>query len=402
MNEPPGRITQGTTEAFVERLYAEAAAGRFGVRPFGKITLVDEPETIHEVLRSTDTLCKDYGVVSRLGQSRINADGEEWRIRQGLTQPQYNAAARPDQRRPVGLAYVNAIARIGADNAADLPRALLSAACSVFHGALGCAFGEDEAIRLIEALRRITAAQQRAGLFAAPPHALEAISRQIAAFYAEMGAYAEANDSFASMLHRMRDAAAGIPNFRAAEEYAFNVAAGVETSASAIGWVIDRLGAMPDLQEACAAEIASGGDRMLTERVIDEALRRFPPVPFLVRVAMVDTELGGTMIPAGRRLLVSIVGAHHHPDYWDRPFDFDPYRSELTQPGSDNAAFVPFSAGRRMCGGKRIARIEASEAAAAVLSRFHIVRKAVPLRFKVALVMRPDTWDDIGLSLRDK
>ncbi len=399
MNEAPGKITQGTTEAFVERLYVEARAGRFGTRPFGKMILVDEPEAIHEILRAPDTYFKDYGVVANLGLSRFNTNGADWRMRQALTQRHYSTAARPEHRETVTDAYRSRIAALNQPTGHQLRDALLAAAASIFHGALGCDVPDAHAVGLLDNLREITATLQRHALFGGSPDDKMRVANLIRAIFREIDRYESSAPDFAAILQRLRDGATEIPEFSAREEYAFNYSAGVETSAASMAWMVELLGVFPELQEHCAEEVAAGGECPLMERFIDESMRRFPPVPFHVRMTTEPVRIAGVDLPKGHRIVLSIIGAHHHPDYWTRPLDFDPERPEWSN--GENIAYIPFSAGQRRCGGMRIARIEASESVAAILSTYRVSRNAgVATRFKVALAMRADNWDAITLHRR--
>jgi cytochrome P450 len=398
LNQTHQRVAQPTTEAFVERLYAEAAAGRFGVRAFGRMILVDEPEAIQQVLSAPDVYFKDYGVVETLGLSRFNTNGADWRMRQALTQRHYAAAARDEHRPAVASAYRERMAALSPPTPEGLRDAMLAAASSVFHRALGCEMEDAMSVRLLGALRNVTGVLQRLALFGYSQAAMARTRAEIAAIFAAFERHAGNAPDFAAMLERMRDGARD-PDFRPLQEYAFNLSAGVETSASAMSWVLDRLGALPELQERCAAEVRSGTERPLTERFIDEAMRRFPPVPFHVRVATAASRVGAVEIPAGARLVLSVIGSHHHPDYWSRPFQLDPERPEFD--GTKRSiAYMPFSAGQRICGGMRIARIEASAATAAALALYRVRRRAAPMRFCMALAMRADCWGDIELAAR--
>ncbi|XP_065733164.1 taurochenodeoxycholic 6 alpha-hydroxylase-like isoform X2 [Phocoena phocoena] len=84
-----------------------------------------------------------------------------------------------------------------------------------------------------------------------------------------------------------------------------------------------------------------------TTMCIKEALRLYPPVPFIGRVMTKPiTFPDGRSLPAGIPLSLSFYGLHHNPKVWPNPEVFDPSRFA---PGSDrhSHAFLPFSGGSR-------------------------------------------------------
>ncbi|XP_057400741.1 cytochrome P450 4A24-like isoform X2 [Balaenoptera acutorostrata] len=84
-----------------------------------------------------------------------------------------------------------------------------------------------------------------------------------------------------------------------------------------------------------------------TTMCIKEALRLYPPVPFIFRdLSKPITFPDGRSLPAGIPLSLSFYGLHHNPKLWPNPEVFDPSRFA---PGSSqhSHAFLPFSGGSR-------------------------------------------------------
>ncbi|XP_077991078.1 steroid 17-alpha-hydroxylase/17,20 lyase-like [Glandiceps talaboti] len=72
-----------------------------------------------------------------------------------------------------------------------------------------------------------------------------------------------------------------------------------------------------------------------------------------------DTKLRGYFIPKDTMIMCNLWWVHHDPKYWKNPMKFDPARflnaeGEVVIPQS----FLPFSAGRRSCLGKQLAKME--------------------------------------------
>lgn len=380
----------------VEKLYAEARAGRFGLRPFGRILIADEPETVEAMFAAPEIFIKDYGEIGAYGASRLNTNGDDWRARQSLTQRRYASAARLEHRAVVAEEYRKRIAETDPDRPKQIPRALFAAASAVFHRALECPADDADANQLMDAIRVNIGKLQSMTLFGAPPDTFRAVSEATGRILASVAAH----PPLAPLLARFRDDAGGLPGFRAVEEYVMNFAAAVETSSSTTCWVIDRLSLDAELQDECAEEALRGGELPLIERVINETLRTVPSIPFITRRVASETNLAGQRLEPGSTILISIVGLHHNPDHWDAPFDFNPMRSEFDAGAHTLAAFRPFAGGPRICGGMRLAQLEIKEGVAAFLRHYRVSREPKPARFAVSIAMRPETWDALVFERR--
>jgi len=146
--------------------------------------------------------------------------------------------------------------------------------------------------------------------------------------------------------------------------------AGHETSASALGWAIYLLALYPEWQDKVAAEAnaAFGGGApqfshmsklSQTRDVFRETLRLYPPVPMMVREACCPETFRGRDIAPGSQIVLSPWHLHRHERIWDAPDAFDPGRYG-TEAGLKclREAFIPFSAGQRVCPGAGFAMIE--------------------------------------------
>jgi cytochrome P450 len=141
--------------------------------------------------------------------------------------------------------------------------------------------------------------------------------------------------------------------------------AGHETSASALGWALYCCAAAPDWQDRIAQEAATLSDpnevkRLTTSRdVFRETLRLYPPVPMMVRETTKAETFRKRAIPKAAQLVLSPWHLHRHTRLWDNPDAFDPSRwqSEDTRQSARDA-YMPFSAGPRVCPGAGFAMVE--------------------------------------------
>jgi cytochrome P450 len=104
--------------------------------------------------------------------------------------------------------------------------------------------------------------------------------------------------------------------------------------------------------------MADVGDLDYVERVIDEAMRLYPPVYTMFREPTEPVELGGYQIPEDSAIMLSQWAMHRSERHWDRPDAFDPDRWTRS---TDRPRFTyfPFGGGPRHCIGKHLAKLEA-------------------------------------------
>ena len=184
------------------------------------------------------------------------------------------------------------------------------------------------------------------------------------------------------------------------------IVAGHETSALALAWSLYLCAFDPAVQDRAAAE-ARGvlGDRAATAadvaalpyatRVVNEALRLYPPAAFLSRTAQAHDRLCGREVRPGDTVMLPIYALHRHHLLWDDPDAFRPDRF-LTPP--DRYAFLPFGAGPRICIGASFAMQEAVIILSTLLGRFRFA--TLPGRVpepRLILTLRPHggVWLDV-------
>lgn len=144
--------------------------------------------------------------------------------------------------------------------------------------------------------------------------------------------------------------------------------AGHETSASALAWGLYMLALHPEIQDAVAAEGAALGDAprfsdlsklRQTRDVFRETLRLYPPVPMMVRQNQQTETFRERLIQRGAQIVLSPWHLHRHERIWSNPDGFDPAR--WTRPETkacQRDAYLPFSAGPRVCPGAGFAMAE--------------------------------------------
>ncbi|TKX80405.1 cytochrome P450 [Halorubrum sp. SD626R] len=178
--------------------------------------------------------------------------------------------------------------------------------------------------------------------------------------------------------------------------------AGHDTTALTLTYTFYLLSNHPEARERVAEEAATateGGaptaadarDMEFTERVLNEAMRLYPPVYTLFREPKLDVKIGGYRIPEGSALMLSQWVVHRSPRWYDDPEAFDPSRwTPERRSGRPRFAFFPFGGGPRHCIGKAFSLLEAKLILAEVCSRYDLGYEGPDLSLRGSLTMHPD------------
>lgn len=185
--------------------------------------------------------------------------------------------------------------------------------------------------------------------------------------------------------------------------------AGSDTTGRNSTWAIMMLAQHPEYAERVVAEaqaaLAEFGPSFeafehlpLTRAITLEALRLYPPVWNLPRVAISDIPVGQWIIPAGAVVLVPVWVVQRDPRWWAEADRFLPERwlnaaGEVDEeaPGQPAAAWLPFGLGNRHCIAKRLAPIEVTLIVAMIMRDWNVELPdgAIPVPTG-SLAVRPD------------
>lgn len=104
-------------------------------------------------------------------------------------------------------------------------------------------------------------------------------------------------------------------------------------------------------------------DRDLVPPTVEESLRFVSSVIAWRRIATEDTTIGGTPVPKGAKLLLSLAGANRDPSKFPEPDRFDPARDDARQ-------HLSFGKGIHLCLGAHLARMEIAIVLNQMLDRY--------------------------------
>uniref|UniRef100_A0A8C7WMW5 Cytochrome P450, family 2, subfamily P, polypeptide 10 n=1 Tax=Oryzias sinensis TaxID=183150 RepID=A0A8C7WMW5_9TELE len=160
--------------------------------------------------------------------------------------------------------------------------------------------------------------------------------------------------------------------------------AGTETTTTTLHWGLLYMIYYADIQEKVQAEIDAviGSSRQpsmadkesmpYTDAVIHEIQRMANILPLgVLRMASKDTTLDKYTIPKGTMIIPTLNSVLHDESMWETPHSFNP-KHFLDKDGKfrKREAFNPFGAGKRVCLGEQLARMELFLFFTSLLQRF--------------------------------
>ena len=189
----------------------------------------------------------------------------------------------------------------------------------------------------------------------------------------------------------------------------FLMMAAHDTTTSTLTSLVYELAKHPQWQERVRDECLSMGDDHLAydrmdeladvRLVLNETLRRYPPLSTIPRVNTREFEFGGYRIPAHKLVCAFPLHTHHMKEWWSHPYRFDPER--FAAPREEHKGhthqWVPFSGGAHMCLGVRFAEMQVR------MILFQLVRKyrwSVAKGYTMPVQQAPISKPMDGLPLR--
>ncbi len=143
------------------------------------------------------------------------------------------------------------------------------------------------------------------------------------------------------------------------------LAAGHETTATALAWALERLARRPDAMARIRA-----GDEPYLEAVVQEVLRVRPVLSVTPRRVLASFAVAGHVLEPGVDVAPCIWLAHRDPRTFPDPDAFRPERwlgAPAARPG-----FIPWGGGTRRCAGAGLAAMELREVLRVVARRVEL------------------------------
>jgi cytochrome P450 len=396
-------VQQTTVEAFLNnivlQLYSKAnrtAGEQFTVPVFA------DADSIYRIVNQPAQFPKirNMGLIGALGDSRLTANGQDWEVRRSITHTSYLQAGSSQNASTISAIYTERFSGCEATPEGIL-RALMLASSDIFFRALGCEADTgrllvffDRARHYIKRLQYYSwnapSASDASTLRSEGSDLLHAFSQEVSTSPAMTG-----------LIEAFQNRVCDLQDFNPLDELLMNFFAGIETTAATLSFAIDRLGIDSRVQNRLHDEVEQGFEKTIyLDCFIQETMRYFPTIPFVIREAATDTILNDISLAKGDKILLSIVGLHHNRLYWNEPEIFDCSRSEFLGNSYNRRAFLPFSAGPRMCGGAKLAALELTEGLKAFVRQFTVDGSADEIGFDYGIALRPKSQTGIRILHR--
>jgi cytochrome P450 len=386
-----------------------------------RVYLLRHPDHVKHVLQDNARAYAKGPTVSRVrplfGESLTMVDGDRWRGRRRQVQPAFQSGLHAGFASVVSRAVAELLERwrllVARGEPAELAGEMRRLTQTII---IRACFGEVSAGELRTLGQALDAAVTHVdrklwsplGWLDVPSPASARYRRalgEVEAFIARRTAEARrSGPTPGTMLAALLDATEPLTIPELHDELKAFVFAGHTTTASALAWVWHVLSEHPDarelIEEECLAVLGGRHPRLEdlpglgnTRRVIEEALRLYPPTWLTARSPVEDDSIAGYVIPAGALVLLSPYLTHRHPAVWDDPERFDPDRFIVGRAATRQAfAYFPFGGGPRRCIGSAFATMEMQMIVATVAQRY---RLALPPGARVlpapGLTLRPSS-----------
>lgn len=212
----------------------------------------------------------------------------------------------------------------------------------------------------------------------------------------------EENDLLDMLLTARYEDGGSMPRRQLIDEVLILFTAGHETTANALSFALHLLATHPDIQEKLYKEVREvnweQGDLLAelrklqyTKQCIEEALRLYPPVYVIDRVAVETDSAGPQTLAEETLVLLSIFELHRSVKHWENPEQFNPDRFAPERKKDFSRIYYPFGAGPRMCVGNNFAMYEMMMALGLIVKEYRLESPQQELDLDPLISLKPKT-----------
>lgn len=373
--------------------------------PFFRSYLCNDPKLIDQVLKERpDDFPKSdrirTGLDPLLGESVFSTNGELWKRQRRIIDPAFEGGRLKDTYPSMLAAAHSALARLPSGEVEIEEHMSHAAADVIFRTLFSIPIEHEVAAQVFSEFQAYQRSQPILNLAAFIPlprwfprlyrrstkrsaTIIRDLITRLTDERAALIASGKAPDDLATKIMTTVDPLTG-DKFSPSEmvdQVAIFFLAGHETSASALSWALYLLAISPEIQDQVYQELRDLGDSpdfssisklRFTRDVFREALRLYPPVPMMVRQNLKPEVFRARDVKKGAQIVLSSWHLQRHERMWDEPDAFCPQRWQTEQGrASARQAYMPFSAGPRVCTGAGFAMIEGVLLLALLVGAFH-------------------------------
>jgi cytochrome P450 len=358
-----------------------------------------------------------------LGDGLLTAEGEHWKFQRRAASPAFRIDALRALVPAFSTSAQETVARILAmqpgqtvDMMKEMQHATLDVIVETILGGADPNFGYSRVAGTVEDYMQVMGKPDVLDLFGAPPwlprpwggkgrRAAAALRASATNAIARRRASGETRNDLLGLLLAARDpeTGRGFSDVELCDNVVTFIGAGHETTALTLAFAMYLIANTPDVQDRLFREVqdvcgqkpidaAMLEDLVYHEQVIKEAMRLYPPVSLIDRVATQDIEFDGVQVKKGDFAFNLIYVMHRHKTLWDNPSRFDPERfSPENAKRIHRFQFMPFGAGPRICIGMKFAYMEAVAILATLVRSLRFLPNAAhKIEPNIRITLRPE------------
>ena len=358
-----------------------------------------------------------------LGEGLLTSEGEHWKFQRRAASPAFRIDALRALVPAFSRSAQDTIERIRAmpqgqtvDVMHEMQHATLDVIVETILGGADPTFGYDRMASVISEYIETMGKPDMLDMFGAPPwvwrpwggkgrRAADGLKASAVNAILRRRASGEKQKDLLGLLLAARDpeTGRGLSDEELRDNVVTFIGAGHETTALTLTFALYLIANAPEVQERLLREVLDVcGDKPIDaamveelvfhEQVIKEAMRLYPPVSIIDRVATEDIDLGDVKVKKGDFALNLIYVMHRHQTLWEHADRFNPDRfSPERAKGMHRFQFMPFGAGPRICIGMKFAYMEAVAILATLVRELRFLPNAAHrVEPNIRITLRPE------------
>ncbi len=425
---PSGHFLLGSLKEFSQDLLGFLSKCAQDHRPISsfrlanrRIYLLSEPEDIKAVLETDQSLFHKHSFFWRhvqaiFGKGLLTSEGDHWKQQRDLMQPAFQGAKVAAYGAKMVQLTETMLDHWQDEEIRDIHQDMMELTAHIIHETLLGSRGNLPAEEIGGVLNTVT--DEIAKRFRRPffypdwvptpgnlryGKAVRSLDTFIYGIIDDDNSTEKAKNNMVDLLLRAQNAKGNLlSRQQIRDEIITFFLAGHETTALALSWTWYLLSQHPQVEEQLHEELETvlGGvapsyqslnSLTYCEKVIQEAMRLYPPAYVLGREPIQPYQLRGFTLPPGSTIFICQWVVHRDPRFFTNPEAFEPER--WTNTFSRNLpefAYFPFGGGPRYCIGRYFAMMEAKLLLATIAQRYRLAlvpgHPVVPL---TSVTLRP-------------
>ena len=393
---------------------------KVNIGPRSKVVFTRDPEIIQQVLQKQHKKFHKSPLQTRdlakyIGHGLLTSEGEHWRKHRRMIQPAFHKKKLEGLLGIMQEAIVDELKGIQPNTDQDVFPLMGDLAFRVVAKSL---FGRSDIRQKMKVLQHITEANQKMLIKEMRQPYLKwwfslsgqlrkhlKLSEQSRELLNELidERVASTNDNsdlLDMLLNATYEDGTHMPRRQLIDEVLILFTAGHETTANVLSFTLYLLACHPTIQEKVFQEVSEAdihtSDPMnwlskltFTQHCIEEAMRLYPSVYVIDRIAIKEASLGPYNFPKDTLLLMSIYELHRHKNFWEDPGTFKPERFELNSKKEMGSYYYPFGAGPRMCVGNNFAMYEMIMTIAHSIKKYQIRSVTTTVELNPLISLKP-------------